>query len=87
MVDEAVNSAFGELFAALFAGVLVSVGRIFKLWTAVEILKYDGVGLATHDQSLSRALRRDGALDLDSDFSKNMAGRDGAVTGGQLGRG
>ena len=51
MVGEAVNTAFGELFAALLARVLISVGGIFELWSAVKVLEDDGIGLTTHGQS------------------------------------
>ena len=50
MVGEAVDTAFGELLAALLARVLISVGGIFELGSAVKVLKDDGVGLATHGQ-------------------------------------
>ena len=50
MVGEAVDTAFGELLAALLARVLISVGGIFELGSAVKVLKDYGVGLATHGQ-------------------------------------
>jgi hypothetical protein len=50
VVGEAVDTAFGELLAALLARVLISVGGIFELGSAVKVLKDYGVGLATHGQ-------------------------------------
>jgi hypothetical protein len=50
VVGEAVDTAFGELLAALLARVLISVGGIVELGSAVKVLKDYGVGLATHGQ-------------------------------------
>jgi hypothetical protein len=63
VVGEAVDTAFGELLAALLARVLISVGGIFELGSAVKVLKDYGVGLATHGKALTQVLRRNGALD------------------------
>jgi hypothetical protein len=51
VIDEAVNATFGKVITAQLARVLVSVRRIFEFRAAVEVLKDDWVGLATHDAS------------------------------------
>jgi hypothetical protein len=48
VIREAIDATFGELLAARLAGMLVAIARILEFRSAIEELKDELIGLATH---------------------------------------
>ena len=56
MCSETVDSSLGEFLSACFAGMLISITRVFELLAAFEKFQNELVGLSTHydDNSADR---------------------------------
>ena len=64
MILQTVDASFGELFTTVLAGMLVSVGVIFELWTTVEVLKNERVRFAAHLELITRDFSPEGEIDV-----------------------